>query len=122
MTAEAAIYSFFSSFGITAYAETSVPEDVTYPFLTYTGSRSPWNGAGAGITVNLWYYTESEKIPNDKANEIYDVLKHGGVSLPCDDGVVWLVAGDPFCQSLVDDADRNIKRRYINITRYDLRE
>lgn len=35
---------------------------------------------------------------------------------PCDGGYIWLKRGTPWCQPMIDQADSNIKRRYINIT------
>ena len=34
----------------------------------------------------------------------------------CQGGGVWLTRGSPFCQSLTDEDDNTIKRRYINVT------
>lgn len=125
MTAEAALYQFFSSFGIDAYAETSVPDandkTLKYPYLTYSQEQGTYLGEGVQMTVNIWYYTDSEAQPNAKVREIYEVLRDGGIMLSCDDGSIWLTLGEPWCQSLVDEADRKIKRRYLNITRQDLR-
>ena len=69
-----------------------------------------------GMTVNLWYYTTSESEPNAKAREISKALGLGGVQIPCDDGSIWLTRGSPWCQSLTDANDEQIKRRYLNIT------
>lgn len=115
MTKEAAIYNFFSSFGLTAYATTAVPEDAVFPYLTYTSVVGAWNDVNS-ITVNLWYYTTSEAIPNAKAQEISDRLGLGGKLIRCDDGGIWLKRGSPWCQPLKDEVNENIKRRYINIT------
>ena len=116
MTKAAALQEFFSSFGIPAYPASSVPEDSVFPWLTYELVTGAWEEGEVSMTVNLWYYTESEKIPNDKANEISKRIGLAGVVLPCDEGSVWLKRGSPWCQSLTDDTDWNIKRRYINIT------
>ncbi len=119
MTKAAALQQFFSSFGIPAYASASVPDDARFPWLTYDLSASAWDGNGGGsvsLTVNLWYYTTSEATPNAKAEEISKAIGYGGKLLTCDDGYIWLKRGSPWCQSLHDESDSNIKRRYINIT------
>ncbi len=107
---------FFSSFGIPAYPVTSVPENAVFPWLTYELILDSWSGGEVGITVNLWYHTESEAIPNAKADEIARAIGLGGVVLSCDGGYIWLKRGSPWCQALRDEADANIKRRYINVT------
>lgn len=116
MTKAAALHQFFSSFRIPAYAATSVPEDAKLPYLTYELITSAWEGGEVSLTVNLWFYTESEKIPNDKAEEISRTLGLGGKVLPCEGGYIWLKRGSPWCQSLSDETSPNIKRRYLNVT------
>lgn len=116
MTKEAALKAFFSSFGIPAYPATGLPQDVIFPYLTYEPITSAWDGGEVGITVNLWYFTTQESPPNAKARELSEAIGLGGVSLPCDGGFIWLKRGSPWCQNLSDETDKNIKRRYINVT------
>ena len=115
MTKEAALQAFFSQF-MDAYAASAVPEYVTFPYLTYELITSAWGGGEVGLTVNLWFYTTSEAVPNAKAQELSDAIGYGGVTLQCDGGFIWLKRGSPWCQNLQDDTDPNIKRRYINVT------
>ena len=115
MTKGAALQAFFSQF-MDAYAASTVPEDVAFPYLTYELITSAWDGGEVGLTVNLWFYTTSEAIPNAKAQELSDAIGYGGITLPCDGGFIWLKRGSPWCQNVRDDTDKNIKRRYINVT------
>lgn len=116
MTKGAALQQFFESFGIPAYTASSVPDDAVFPWLTYELITSAWEGGEVGMTVNLWYYTTSEAIPNAKAQEISEAIGVGGKVLKCDGGYIWLKRGSPWCQSLTDDTDSTIKRRYLNVT------
>ena len=116
MTKAAVLYEFFNSFGMTAYAATSVPEDVVFPYLTYELVVDSWEGGEVALTVNLWFYTSSEAIPNAKAQQIADAIGTGGKILPCDGGYIWIKRGAPWCQSLPDDTAADIKRRYLNVT------
>lgn len=118
MTKEAALHSFFNSFGIPGYPMTAVPEDAVFPWLTYEPIFDVWNEetGGVSITVNLWYYTTDEAPPNAKAREISTAIGIGGKIIPCDGGYIWIGRGSPWCQTLKDETDSNIKRRYINIT------
>lgn len=116
MTKEQALYQFFNSFDITGYRNTSVPDDVIFPYLTYDVPVSSFEEDPVSITVNLYYYTDSEADPDAKAEAIRKAVGMGGKLLKCGDGAIWLKWGSPWCQSLVDDTNRNIKRRYINIT------
>lgn len=99
-----------------AYTATSVPDDTVFPYLTYELITSAWDGGEVGLTVNLWFHTESESIPNAKAEEISRRIGIGGVVLPCENGYIWVKRGSPWCQSLKDDTDADIKRRYLNVT------
>ncbi len=121
MTKDKALHRFFSGFGIDAYPSTSVVNengepDVILPYLTYTPVFGAWGGEPVSLTVNLWYRTESEAIPNAKAQELSERIGLGGVVIPCDGGYIWLKRGSPWCQSLTDETDQNIKRRYLNVT------
>ena len=115
MTKGAALQAFFSQF-MDAYAASAVPEDVTFPYLTYELITSAWDGGEVGLTVNLWFYTTSEAVPNAKAQEIADAIGMGGMLVPYDGGAMWIKRGSPWCQNLQDDTGKNIKRRYINVT------
>jgi len=116
MTKAAALHQFFSGFGMDAYTDSSVPDDAVFPYLTYELITSAWEVGEVGLTVNLWFYTESEAIPNAKAEELSKAVGFGGKILPCDGGYIWLKRGLPWCRSLRDKTSPTIKRRYINIT------
>lgn len=121
MTKDKSIYAFFSGFGIPAYPDNAVlneigEPDVVLPYLTYTPVFDAWGGEPVSLTVNLWYRTESEAIPNAKAQELSTAIGLGGKVIPCDDGYIWLKRGSPWCQNLSDEVDPAIKRRYINVT------
>lgn len=116
MTKEAALHNFFNRFGIPGYTTSSVPDDSVFPWLTYelvTGSIE--NGENS-LTVNLWYYGESEAVPNAKVREIADEIGYSGKVLTVDGGFIWIKRGTPWCQNLRDETNANIKRRYLNIT------
>ena len=116
MTKDKALHQFFSSFGMAAYTAAGVPKDAVFPYLTYELITSAFEGGEVGLTVNLWFYTESEAVPNAKAEELSAAIGYGGKILPCDGGYIWLKRGSPWCQNLRDETSSTIKRRYINIT------
>lgn len=116
MTKEAALRKFFKSFGIDAYTATSVPEDVQFPYLTYTTPISHLYGQPASITVNVYYYSTGESQSNAKAREIAERIGIGGQMLECDGGYIWLQIGSPESETIPNEIDQNIKGRYMNIT------
>lgn len=116
MTKEQALHAFFNSFGITGHRSTSVPDDAVLPYLTYTCPVASFGDDPVSITVHTYDYTESEAAPDALAEKIRRRIGMGGVLLNCDGGAIWLKWGVPWCQSIHDDTDKTIKRRYINIT------
>lgn len=109
MTPEAALYQYLSSFGIPAYAETSVPDGAPMPYLTYALVVGGLYSGEQSITVNLWYRTDSEAVPNAKVREIAHALP---ATVSADDCLVWIKAGSPF-STASDGGEANIKRRRV---------
>lgn len=116
MTKGAALHQFFNSFGIPGYTISSVPDDATFPWLTYELVTGAIENGENSVTVNLWYYGEMEALPNAKAQEISETIGYGGLTMPVDGGYIWIKRGTPWCQNLRDETDGNIKRRYLNVT------
>lgn len=116
MTPEAAIYTFLSGFSIPAYAASSVPDQAQFPYITYDLVLGEWEQGEVNVPVNVWYRTESEALPNAKVREISQAIGMGGVTLPCDGGMLWLKKGSPWAQAVtIDGEDEKVKRRYVNI-------
>lgn len=115
MTKNKALYDWLNKF-MPFYRASSVPDDVVFPYGTYEYIEDSWDGGEVGMTVNLWFYTTSEAVPDEKAQEFSRRIGYGGVTIPCNGGYIWLKRGSPFCQSLQYEPDNNIKRRYINLT------
>ena len=115
MTKAAAIYQFWSSFGLTAYEENSVPTDATFPYIAYQLVTDSFDRE-IPLTASLWYRGESWTGINAKTEEISQTISRGGKILSCDGGAIWLKRGQPFAQNMGDESDDLIKRKYLNIT------
>lgn len=115
MTIGATLNSFYKSFGIPAYAKTSVPDNATMPYITYDVLESSFLNGNVSQTVQIWYKTTSEAGPSAKAKEIGDAIGEGGRLLPCEEGYVWLRKGSPFCINAIGE-DNSIKLRQLNVT------
>ena len=115
MTKAAAIYQFWSGFGLTAYEENTVPDDAAFPYITY---RLVTDGFDREIplTASIWYRSESWTAINAKTEEISQKIGRGGKIISCDGGAIWLKRGKPFAQNMGDESDNLIKRKYLNIT------
>jgi hypothetical protein len=116
MTKAAAIQAFLEAHGPPAYDVASVPSDVAFPYQTYTLATGAFGDGDIAITVEQWHYTAGDVTPNAVAQQLSEAIGLGGVALPCDGGLIWLKRGSPFSQSLKDESNDMIKRRYINIS------
>ena len=115
MTKAAAIYQFWSSFGLTAYEENTVPEDAVFPYVTYQLVTDSFDREVAA-TASLWYRGESWTAINAKTEEIAQHIGLGGKIIKCDGGRIWIKRGQPFAQNMGDESDDLIKRKYLNLT------
>lgn len=115
MTKASALYSFWSGFGLTAYEENTVPTDATFPYITYQVVTDSF-GSEVALTASVWYRGTSWVEANAKTEEISRAISRGGKTIPVDGGVLWLKRGTPFSQSMGDETDDLIKRKYLNIT------
>jgi hypothetical protein len=115
MTKAAAIYQFWSSFGLTAYEENTVPEDAAFPYVTYQLVTDSFD-RDVSATASLWYRGESWTAINAKTEEISAHIGLGGKIITCDGGRIWIKRGQPFAQNMGDESDDLIKRKYLNLT------
>ena len=115
MTKAAAIYQFWSGFGLTAYEENTVTDDASFPYITYQLVTDSFDRE-IPLSASLWYRSESWTGINAKTEEISQKISRGGKIMPCDGGAIWLKRGQPFAQNMGDESDNLIKRKYINIT------
>lgn len=118
MTKAAAIYKFWSSFGLTAYEENAVPtgdDAPKFPYITYQ-LVTDFFGNEVLMTGSLWYRSTSWAQANAKAEEISEAIGLGGKIIKCVGGRIWLKRGTPFAQRMGDETDSLIKRIHINIT------
>lgn len=115
MTKEAVIHQFWSSFGLPAYEESSVPDNPPDEYITYQLQTSCW-GEQVALSGSIWYrnYSTWSGI-NATARQIAAFLGLGGINILCDDGSITLRQGTPFATSRADD-NGNTKQKYINIT------
>lgn len=114
MTKAAAIYQFWSGFGLTAYEENTVPTDATFPYITYQLTTDSLGYDVAG-SASLWYKEDSWVTCNAKAEQIAQHIGFGGKIIKFDGGRIWIKRGSPFAQNMGDESDDLIKRKYMNV-------
>jgi hypothetical protein len=117
MTKEEALDYFMSHLGLAAYQENAVPSGELkpqYPYLTYEVATDSWDGV-LPIAVNLWYRSTSWVAANEMAQAVSDMITRGGITLPCDGGMLWITRGQPFARSMGDGGDDMVKRKVLNL-------
>ena len=110
-----ALNSFWNGFEWPAYQEYSVPDDVEFPYITYSES---FDSLGNVLILNasLWDRSSSWKSVTIKSEEIAKkVGEYGHHVIKLDQGYLWLVKGNPFAQKMGDSSDEQIKRIFLNI-------
>lgn len=108
-----ALNAFWNSF-LTAYDETTVPDDAELPYITYESGFDSFGGQLA-LTASLWYRDFSWKDISKKLSEIEAELKEGGTQVRFDTGTLWLKKGQPFAQRMADASVDSVRRIIINL-------
>lgn len=113
MDKEQAIYNFWSSFGLTAYDETVIPDNAKMPYITYSVSTGNI-GDVVSMTASLWYRSTSWADITKLKNRIAEYIGVGGKSIPIEGGYMWVTRGAPFAQRMGDE-DGQVRRIYLQI-------
>lgn len=107
-----AVNEFWNKFGIPAYDENSIPDDIDLPYISYSVQVGSL-GDTLLMTASIYDRSTSWKFVSDKADSIASYVGHF-IVLPLDDGYLWLTPGAPFAQRMSDDVyNDTIKRLYI---------
>lgn len=105
-----ALKKFFSSFGIPAYEENSVPDSVDTPYITYQLVEADWSES-ASVSATVWYKGTSL---SDLLNEVDKIKSYvgEGLHIPVEGGCVCIYKGSPFAQTQETNDDK-IKATYL---------
>lgn len=111
-----ALHQFWSSFGLPAYDETSVPSDAKMPYITYNIAMDNFDNV-LSLSASIWYNSTSWEAITKKSEEIAErITEHGFVIKEIDNGYLWITRGSPFAQRMRDESSDSIRRMYILIT------
>lgn len=114
---EHALHRFWSSFGLKAYDENTVPDKAMAEnggkYLTYGVETSTFEDP-VPLHASLWYRDTFWTDITAKANEISAAIGLGGKLVPFGDGYLWICRGVPFAQRMEDEDDQ-VRRIYLNI-------
>lgn len=104
---------FLAGFEWSVYDENTVPEDAAMPRITYNWAESEI-GTPVLLTASLWDRSRSWANVSRKADEMFEAIGYGGVTIPVQGGYMWVLRGAPFSQRMADPDD-SIRRIVINI-------
>ncbi len=113
-----ALQAFWSSFGLTAFDESSAyDETISLPanYITYEVITSSIVGESVALTASLWYKSTSWQATSQNADEIAQFIGYGGKVLRVTDGYLWIKLGSPFAQRMAVEQDK-IRRIILNVS------
>lgn len=109
-----ALYSFWSSFSISAYVEDTVPENAQMPYITYRLAQPDWDSV-MSMYARVWYRSTSFTGLAAKVDQISRVLD-SGYSISGDGFYMALMKDSNFCQYMPDSSgDGAIKTAYLSL-------
>lgn len=107
---------FWNGFGLTAFDENTVLEDLTMPYITYEAVAS---GIGATnvVSASIWYRSRSWKDIDAKADEIAATINAMPPAIQIDGGwmKVRIPDNQPFAQRMEEPGDSNVRRILLNV-------
>lgn len=109
--------TFWSSFGIPAYDENTVPDGATMPYITYEAVSGNL-GAQTTISASLWYRSNSWAEISQKADQIaQQIALAEKPAIKIDNGFmkVRLPNGMPFAQRMDEPSDRQVRRIVLTV-------
>lgn len=106
--------SFWNSFGLKAYDETSVPDGAQIPYITYECAEDDFDNTLA-LTASVWYRSASWVETVNKTKQIENEIGRGGKLIPYTGGAVWIRKATPWAQRLGDESDDSIRRMILNL-------
>lgn len=121
MNKEQTLHSFWSSFGLPAFDETTVPDEKdrvekygqAFPYITYE-VRTDSFGNAVALSASLWYRSSSWAEITEKEHQISDRIGRGGVIVSHEGGALWILRGSPWATRMGDPTDDTIRRIVLN--------
>ena len=118
MDKEQALQSFWSSFGLTAYDDRTVPTGdnaPAFPYNTYELSTDELDHP-LTLTASLWYRSSSWQDITAKCHEIERYIgEYGHRVIELSNGFLYITKEHPFAQRMGDDSDDMIRRIVLQI-------
>lgn len=111
-----ALNQFWSSFGVPAYEENSVPDlrDLTFPYITYQATVGGWDEP-VTVTASIWDKNSSWANVDELSDTIERAIRLAD-PVRYDGGMYRVWIGDtPFAQNMGDPDNDRIRRKVLNV-------
>ena len=105
--------AFLKSFGIPAYDESTVREDVKLPYITYSAGQD-FFGSSVSLYVDIWYKGYTWEDIENKLEQVTNRITSGGITVPYDGGGMIIRPGSPYASRVRDELDY-IRRIRVNV-------
>lgn len=109
-----ALYQFFGGFGLSAYAEDSVPTEAAPPYITVQLIVPQALAPTQGFYVRVWDRSWSFERLAATVDAI-DAAIGAGAVVPTEGGAVWIYKDDPFMQYMPFPGDDTLKCAYLRM-------
>lgn len=111
-----ALQSFWQSFSVPAYDESTVPTGANAPELPYITYQAVFDSLGnpVSMTASVWDRSSSWQSVSELTKRISEYIGFGRV-IEIDGGFLWIKRGTPFAQRMGDEIDNSVRRMVINI-------
>jgi hypothetical protein len=107
------LHGFWAGFMLPAYDASSVPDNATMPYITYSGVVAPFENVVL-LSGDIWYRSTSWAEISKKADEIGASLERYSMLRINEDEFLMLTQGTPFAQRMADENDA-VKRIHVNV-------
>ena len=108
-----ALKTYFSSFGIPAYAQQSIPDDVPLPYITYPLKEPAWNEKTTMFAI-VRYKATGYAALLEKVDQILADIGEGR-QIELDNGYLFLYP-EPTVVQEYSEPENGIKGIYINLS------
>lgn len=104
--------AYWSSFGLTAYDETTVPTDAVEPYITYEAVSGSLDGQ-MSVSASLWYRGNRWDQISQKAEQIQ---RQGNKEIKIDGGYMKVrVPASNFAQRMDEPNDKTVRRMLLSV-------
>ena len=113
MDKQQGLYNFWSSFGLPAYDENTVPDNAEAPYISYQVIVGDIDRP-VFPSASVWYKSDDWETIDNKVRQILETIE-SLQPIEIDGGYIHITTGAPPAQRMTDPSDSSVKRYLLNI-------